>query len=108
MLKNQLVFSTILNIVCINSSLDSIINNNSAFVRRRKNEAQIFLDYFEGKSAEHIIYEMGKARARLQPSGDIIVPTLVLKKIVIFTESEMDDEAAYKLYLDGYLSTVKK
>ena len=82
--------------------------HNSSFVRRRKNEAQIFLDFFEGKSAEHIIYEMGKARAKLQPSGDIIVPTLVLKKIVIFTESEMDDEAAYKLYLEGYMDVVKK
>jgi hypothetical protein len=29
--------------------------HNSSFVRRRKKEAQIFLDYFEGKKAEDII-----------------------------------------------------
>ena len=72
------------------------------------NEAQIFLDYFEGKNAEYIISEMGKARAKLQPSGDVIVPTLVIKKVMIFTESDLDIDTAFKLYLEGYLSSVKK
>ena len=66
--------------------------HNSSFVRRRKNEAQIFLDYFEGKEACEILFEMGKARACIQPYGDIIVPTLVIKKIVYFTDSELQIE----------------
>ena len=82
--------------------------HNCSFVKRRMNEAQIFLDYFEGKNAEYIISEMGKARAKLQPSGDVIVPTLVIKKVMIFTESDLDIDTAFKLYLEGYLSSVKK
>ena len=81
--------------------------HNYSFVRRRKNEAQIFLDYFDGKDAEHIISEMGKARARLQPSGDVIVPTFVIKKVIIFAESELDIDTACRIYLDGYLQAVK-
>ena len=82
--------------------------HNHSFVRRRKNEAQIFLDYFEGKSAEQIIYEMGKARAKIQPDGDVIIPALVVKQVAYFTDSELSDEDGYKLYLDGYLSATKK
>ena len=81
--------------------------HNCSFVRRRRNEAQIFLDYFEGKDAEHIITEMGKARAKLQPSGDVIVPMLVIKKVIIFTESELDIDTACKIYLSGYLEASK-
>ena len=75
---------------------------------RRRNEAQIFLDYFEGKDAEYIISEMGKARAKIQPSGEIIVPTIVIKKVMIFTESELDIETACKIYLDGYFEAVNE
>ena len=82
--------------------------HNSSFVRRRRNEAQIFLDYFEGKDAEHIITEMGRARAKLQPSGDVIVPMLVIKKVIIFTESQLDVDTACKIYLSGYLEASKK
>jgi hypothetical protein len=81
--------------------------HNHSFVKRRKNEAQIFLDYFEGKEADHIIVEMGRARAKIQPVGDIIVPAYVIKKVLIFTESDLDIETACKLYLDGYLDAVK-
>lgn len=76
--------------------------HNSSFVRRRKREAQIFLDYFEGKKAEDIIVEMGKARSEIQPCGDIIVPTLVIKKILCFTDSTLSVKEASRLYLDGY------
>lgn len=82
--------------------------HNRSFVNRRKNEAQIFLDYFDGKGAEQIITEMGRARAKLQPSGDITVPAYVIKKVMIFTDSELDIDAACKLYLDGYMSAVKQ
>ena len=83
--------------------------HNLSFVRRRKKEAQIFLDYFEGKKAEDIIFEMGRARANIQPYGDIIVPTLVLKKILCFTDSTLSVKDACRLYLDGYyLSNDKK
>lgn len=82
--------------------------HNHSFVKRRKNEAQIFLDYFEGKSAEHIITEMGRARAKLQQFGDIIVPAYVIKKVLIFTDSTMDADTACKLYLDGYWSVDHK
>ena len=77
-------------------------------IRRRRNEAQIFLDYFEGKDAEHIITEMGRARAKIQPSGDVIVPTFVIKKVMIFTESDLDIDTAFKMYLNGYLEASKK
>ena len=82
--------------------------HNYSFVRRRKNEAQIFLDYFEGKRAEQIIYEMGRARAKIQPCGDVVIPTLVIKQVTYFTDSDLSTDAACKLYLDGYLSTVKR
>ena len=82
--------------------------HNSSFVKRRRNEAQIFLDYFEGKDAEHIITEMGKARAKLHPTGDVIVPTFVIKKVLIFTESELDIDTACRMYLNGYLEASKK
>lgn len=82
--------------------------HNHSFVKRRKNEAQIFLDHFEGKSAEEILLEMGKARAKIQPCGDIIVPTLVVKKIVYFTESNLTVEEGCKLYLNGYFQTVQE
>jgi hypothetical protein len=82
--------------------------HNNSFARRRKNEAEIFLGYFEGKSAEHILHEMGKARAKIQPYGDLIIPMLVIKKIVYFTESDMSIEDASECYLDGYLSAVKE
>lgn len=82
--------------------------HNHAFVNRRKNEAQIFLDYFEGKSAEYILLEMGKARAKIQPSGDVIIPMLVIQKIVYFTESDLSMESASRYYLDGYLSAVNE
>lgn len=82
--------------------------HNHSFVNRRKNEAQIFLDYFEGKEAKEILYEMGKARATIQPFGDVIMPVLVIKKIVFFTESDLSIDDACSLYLNGYLSAVKK
>ncbi|MBR5774153.1 MAG: hypothetical protein IKY44_04795 [Clostridia bacterium] len=82
--------------------------HNCSFVKRRKREAQIFLDYFEGKSASNIITEMGRARANLQQFGDIIVPSYVIKKVLIFTDSELDVDAACKLYLDGYWSIARK
>lgn len=81
--------------------------HNHSFVSRRKNEVKIFLDYFEGKKAEEILFEMGKARAKIQPYGDVIVPVLVIKKIVFFTESDLSINDACELYLDGYLSAVK-
>ena len=49
---------------------------------------------------------MGRARAKIQPSGDVIVPTLVVKQIVYFTESDLSADDACRLYLDGYLSAV--
>jgi hypothetical protein len=82
--------------------------HNQSFVNRRKNEAEIFLDYFEGKNAEYILYEMGKARAKIQPYGDVIIPMLVIKKIVYFTESDLSIEHAGKCYLDGYLSEIEE
>lgn len=82
--------------------------HNYSFVNRRKCEAEIFLDYFEGKSAEDILFEMGKARAKLQPTGDIILPKLVIQKVVYFTESNLSPNDALGLYLDGYLSSVKE
>ena len=81
--------------------------HNHSFVNRRKNEAKIFLDYFDGKNAEEILFEMGKARAKIQPEGDVIVPTLVIKQIVFFTESDMSIDNACRLYLDGYLFAVQ-
>ena len=80
--------------------------HNHSFVKRRKNEAQIFLDHFEGKKAEEIVFEMGKERAKIQPSGDLVIPMLVIKKIVYFTESDLSIEAASKLYLEGYLCAI--
>ena len=82
--------------------------HNHSFVQRRKNEAEIFLDSFEGKSAEYILLEMGKARAKIQPYGDVIIPMLVVKKIVYFTESDLSIESAGRCYLDGYMSAVKE
>lgn len=82
--------------------------HNRSFVNRRKNEAQIFLDYFDGKEAKEILFEMGKARAKIQPSGDVIVPTLVIKKIVYFTDSDLRIHDACRLYLDGYLTAVRE
>jgi hypothetical protein len=82
--------------------------HNRSFVNRRKNEAQIFLDFFEGKNTTEILFEMGKARAKIQPCGDVIVPTLVIRKIVYFTESDMSIEDACRLYLDGYLSAEER
>jgi hypothetical protein len=82
--------------------------HNHSFVNRRKNEAQIFLDYFEGKDTSQIIFEMGRGRAKIQPYGDVIVPMLVIRKIVYFTESDMSMEDACRLYLDGYLSAEKE
>jgi hypothetical protein len=81
--------------------------HNYSFVSRRKNEAQIFLDYFEGKDASEIVFEMGKARAKMQPCGDVVVPAFVIRKVVYFTESNMPLEDACRLYLDGYLSAEK-
>lgn len=82
--------------------------HNHAFIRRRKNEAQIFLNYFDGKDAVQILSEMGRARAKIQPYGDVIIPTLVIRKIVYFTESDMSMEDACRLYLNGYLSAETK
>jgi hypothetical protein len=76
--------------------------HNDSFARRRRNEAQIFLDYFEGRSAEEILTEMGKARAKIQPEGDVILPMMVIKKIVYFTESDLSVNDACRCYLDGY------
>ena len=81
--------------------------HNHSFMSRRKNEVKIFLDYFEGKKAEEILFEMGKARAKIQPCGDVILPMLVIKKIVFFTESDLSIDDACKLYLDGYLAATK-
>lgn len=81
--------------------------HNHSFVNRRKHEAQIFLDHFDGKDAREILFEMGKARAQIQPYGDVIVPTLVIKKIVFFTESDLSLDDACRLYLDGYLSSLQ-
>ena len=82
--------------------------HNHSFVRRRKNEAHIFLDYFEGKDAKIILTEMGKARAKIQPRGDVTLPMDVIKKVIVFSESSLEIEEASKLYLDGYLSAVKE
>lgn len=82
--------------------------HNHSFVNRRKNEAQIFLDYFEGKEAPEILFEMGRARAKIQPFGDVVVPTVVIKQIVYFTDSTLSTKDACRLYLDGYLTSVRK
>ena len=82
--------------------------HNHSFIKRRKNEAEIFLGYFDGKDAKEILFEMGKARAKIQPCGDIIVPAFVVKKIVYFTESDLNLNDACRLYLDGYLSAAKE
>ena len=82
--------------------------HNHSFSKRRQNEAQIFLDYFDGKEAREILFEMGKARAKIQPYGDVILPTLVIKKIVYFTDSDLSLNDACRLYLDGYLDAVQK
>jgi hypothetical protein len=82
--------------------------HNHSFSKRRQNEAQIFLDYFDGKEAREILFEMGKARAKIQPYGDVILPTLVIKKIVYFTDSDLSINDACRLYLDGYLDAVQK
>ena len=82
--------------------------HNHSFVNRRKNEAKIFLDYFEGKEAKEILFEMGKARAKIQPNNDVTVPVPVIKKILFFTESDMNINDACKFYLDGYFSAVKE
>ena len=82
--------------------------HNFSFVNRRKNEAQIFLDYFDGKPADEILFEMGKARAKIQPSGDVVVPATVIKKIVYFTDSTLSINDACRLYLDGYLMAVRE
>lgn len=81
--------------------------HNHSFVNRRKNEVQIFLDYFEGKDTTEILFEMGKSRAKIQPYGAVILPLLVIKRIVYFTDSNMSMEEACSLYLDGYLSAAK-
>ncbi|MBO7214039.1 MAG: hypothetical protein J6V66_00930 [Clostridia bacterium] len=81
--------------------------HNKSFVNRRKNEAQIFLDYFDNKNASEIIFEIGKARATIQCYGEVVVPTLVVRKIMYFTDSDLQIEEACKLYLDGYFSAVK-
>jgi hypothetical protein len=82
--------------------------HNHSFSKRRQNEAQIFLDYFDGKEAREILFEMGKARAKIQPYGDVILPTLVIKKIVYFTDSDLSINDACRLYLDGYLDAAQK
>ena len=82
--------------------------HNNSFVRKRKNEAQTFLNHFEGKKAEEIIFEMGKARAKIQPHGDLVVPMLVIKKVTYFTDSDLSIEDASKLYLEGYLCAIKQ
>ena len=81
--------------------------HNKSFVNRRNNEAQIFLDYFDNKNASEIIFEIGKARATIQCYGEVVVPTLVVRKIMYFTDSDLQIEEACKLYLDGYFSAVK-
>ena len=78
--------------------------HNYSFVKRRKNEAEIFLDYFEGKPVEEILFEMGKARATLQCFGEVVIPVLVIRQIVYFAESDLSTEEACRLYLDGYAS----
>ena len=78
--------------------------HNHSFVKRRKNEAQIFLDYFEGKEAKEILFEMGRARAKIQSCGDMTVPMPVIQKILYFTESDMNIEEGCRFYLDGCLS----
>ena len=80
--------------------------HNHSFVKRRKNEAQIFLDYFEGKDAKEILFEMGKARVKLQSCGEVAVPISVIKKVLYFTESDLSLDDACRLYLDGYLYAV--
>lgn len=82
--------------------------HNHSFSKRRQNEAQIFLDYFDGKEAREILFEMGKGRAKIQPYGDVILPTLVIKKIIYFTDSDLSINDACRLYLDGYLDAVQK
>ena len=78
--------------------------HNYSCIRRRQNVAQIFLDYFEGKPAAEILFEMGKARATLQSFGEVVIPILVVKQIVHFTESDISIDEACRLYLDGYMS----
>ena len=82
--------------------------HNHSFSKRRQNEAQIFLDYFDGKEAREILFEMGKARAKIQPCGDVVLPTMVIKKIVYFTDSDLSINDACRLYLDGYLDAVQE
>lgn len=82
--------------------------HNHSFSKRRQNEAQIFLDYFDGKEAREILFEMGKGRAKIQPYGDVVLPTMVIKKIVYFTDSDLSINDACRLYLDGYLDAVQK
>ena len=82
--------------------------HNHSFSKRRQNEAQIFLDYFDGKEAREILFEMGKGRAKIQPYGDVVLPTMVIKKIVYFTDSDLSINDACRLYLDGYLDAVQE
>ena len=51
---------------------------------------------------------MGKGRAKIQPYGDVVLPTMVIKKIVYFTDSDLSINDACRLYLDGYLDAVQE
>ena len=81
--------------------------HNRSFVDRRKNEIRIFLDYFDGKEAKEILFELGRTRAKIHPFGEVIVPTLVINRIVYFTDSDLSISDAYGHYLDGYLAAIR-
>ena len=61
--------------------------HNRSFVNRSRNEAQIFMDYFEGKDASEILFEIEKARAKIQPCGDVTVPIRSLEKSCILPKA---------------------
>ena len=59
----------------------------SFFCKQKQERGADLLDCYEGKDASEILFEIEKARAKIQPCGDVTVPLRSLEKSCILPKA---------------------
>lgn len=78
--------------------------HNRLYTRRKKHEAALYKDNFEGTDVRAAIAEAGRLRAASQTVSDIVVPARVIEIIVQGSDCTVDEGCS--IFLSAYLEAL--
>lgn len=82
--------------------------HNHTCNKRRKREASVFLQQYEGKNACEILREMGRIRAKAQPDGNVLLPIDGIKMVLKYANDGTTVAEASRSFIDGYFEIAHK